>query len=45
MFSCQPKGVRRRERSRSRWWNVFGQILRREELRIGEKYLGIVKNG
>jgi len=45
MFSKQPEGVRRRGRQSSKWWSVFGQILRREELRIGEKYVGIGKNG
>jgi len=25
--------------------SLFGQILRREEVRIGEKYVGIAKNG
>jgi hypothetical protein len=45
MFSHQPEGFRRRGRQSSRWWSVFGQILRREELRIGEKYVGIGKNG
>jgi hypothetical protein len=25
--------------------SLFGQILRREELRVGEKYVGIGKNG
>jgi len=45
MFSNQPESVRRTGRQSSRWWSVFGQILRRGELRIGEKYVGIGKNG
>jgi len=45
MSSKQPEGVRLRGRQRSRWWIVFGHILRREELRIGEKYVEIGKNG
>jgi hypothetical protein len=45
MCCSQPEGVRRTGRPRSRWWNVFGQIWRQEELRIGDKYVGIAKNG
>jgi hypothetical protein len=45
MFSSLPGGVSTRGRPRSKWWSVFGYVLRREDLRIKEKFVGIRKNG
>jgi len=43
--NSQTEGVRTRRRPRSGWWESVWTDLRREELRIGGKYLAIGTNG
>lgn len=45
VFGSQPKGVRKRGNQDLDGGCVFGQILRREEIRIGGRHVGIGMNG
>jgi hypothetical protein len=45
IFGSQPKGVRRRGSQDLDGGFVFGQTLRRKEIRIGGKHVGIGMNG